>query len=184
MMTAPPKGRNPICKGGLLVSLLTLSMVLCTSFPTFSQELFEGSKFIEDPDGTYRIEMRMPEADLQAISEELQARKKKRQVEGNEATINMSYTVIENALIGRRPFGRIRYNIHLELDGDHLSAHFKDFSFKKIERSARYGKLEEVGGRPKDMISAKELLSDTQWQIIRWKTEGVVQRKVAMISSG
>ena len=166
-----------------MTSILTVALIFLISLPTYSQELFEGSKFIEEPDGSYTIRMVVPDADLEAISADLQSRRKKRKVENDEAVINMSYTVIEQALIGRRPFGRVRYNIHLKRDGDELSAHFKDFSFRKIERSARYGKLEEVPGKPKDMTSARDLLSDNQWQIIRWKTEGVVQRKVAMISS-
>lgn len=170
-----------ICQAGILLKICGLVLLTFGPRVTQAQNLWEGSQFIEYPDSSYQVKILAPTADLKAITKELQPKRKKTKILENEAILSMTYVVYEHAAIGQRSFGRIRYKINIKKDGSLLIGHFKDFTFKKIERSARYGKLEEVG-RPKQLFNAKDHLTKAQWEIIRWKTEVVVQRKVAAMS--
>jgi len=180
MSTINPNERDRFHSRDLI---FIISLVLfSTHSPLLSQELWPGSQFIERPNATYHIEIFPINNDLSSIAANLQTKKKKIQVSENEALIDMTFVVYESAAIGKKPFGRIRYKIQLNQDSNRLTCLFKDFAFRKIERNARYAKLEEVGGRPKDISTVKQSLTKTQWEIIRWKTEGVIEQKIAIIS--
>ncbi len=149
----------------------------------YSQELWKGSEFIESPDGIYETRFSLVESDLTPIAQELQPSRRKYKIIEDSAVIEMSYVVYEAAAIGERPFGRIRYIINLNQMGDFLDCRFENFTFKKIERNPRYAKLEEVRGRPVEISAAKKSLSKDQWKIVRWKTELVMERNLASLSS-
>lgn len=141
------------------------------------------SAFIEEPDGEYHVTIKSDDRPMEEIVKQLQPKKRKYKIEGESASIAMTYVVYEKAILGTRPFGRIRYNIELQRDSEHLNCSFKDFTFHKIEKSARYAKFEEVRGKPKGIASAKQQLDETQWSILRWKTDGVLNRKIDIISA-
>ncbi len=167
----------------LFSTILSLWLSFSFQLTVAQQLLWEGSEFIETPDEVYEVQLILPNADIETIARDLQPRNKKYRLAENEVVINMSFVVYEAAAIGERPYGRIRYKILLQQRENKLSCIFKDFTFKKIERNARYAKLEEVGGRPIAISTAKSRLSEDQWSIVRWKTEFVLERKLATLSS-
>lgn len=167
-----------------LGQLLALALFLNFQMPAAtSQDRWSGSAFIEQPDSSFSVIIPATSKNLVEISKQLQPKSRKCKITENQATLAMTYLVYESAILGNRAFGRIRYNIVIteEEEGYHCS--FQDFTFRKIERSPRYAKLVEVGGKPKDIATMKGSLSETQWSIIRWKTEGVINRKINTISS-
>lgn len=168
---------------GILLLILTFPLLCLKSYSQDSHEQWAGSAFIEEPNGSYNTHFKIPEENLETIARSLQPKKKKFRVEGDMALIEMTYAVYEKAVLGTRPFGRIRYNIILKQDDQGLACSFQDFTFRKIERNPRYAKLEEVRGKPKMISTVRNDLSDAQWSILRWKTEGVINRKVSIISS-
>ncbi|MEQ9425087.1 MAG: hypothetical protein RJQ09_11755 [Cyclobacteriaceae bacterium] len=129
----------------------------------------------------YQVSYESTEKSLEALALTLQDKKKKVNLNEEKAIIEMDYSVYEDAMVGTRPFGKIRYQIILELLNEELICTFQDFTFRKIERNPRYGKLEEVKGRPKPLSSIHGKLNEVQIGIVRWKTESVIKSKLALL---
>lgn len=156
-----------------LYMVLVLLMVIQVSY---AQHFPHVQSILDHPEGEYSIKINSYSGSLTFIAESLQPKKSKRKIKGDEAVLDMSFRVYQRAAVGKRPFAKIRYKIHLQDNGTSVACTFSDFNFKKYERSARYGRMIEEKGKGEAISSVEAELNEVQWGTVRWRMDQEVAK--------
>ncbi len=133
--------------------------------------------------GTFETRLYMPNADVEEISQTLQSKRKKREVNGDVARLDHSFVLYQQSAYGKRPFGKVYYQLELQKSGNHLICRFADFRFREYKRSARYGRMMEVRSEPKSVESMQAELNEVQWGTLQWRMERVMGEQLRTILS-
>ncbi|MFY0685830.1 MAG: hypothetical protein JXQ90_01625 [Cyclobacteriaceae bacterium] len=154
-------------------TIICLSLLLWALVPK-AQELPERLEFVLHTNTSIKL-----------LASELQRNKRKIEHTSVGAMIDMSYLVYEQAMAGKRPFGRVQYQIELRENSDHVKCVFKDFKFQRYVKSARYGRMVPVGGTQNDPGSQrlKYALNEIQLGLIEWKTDWIITKKMERLSA-
>ena len=158
---------------------LRLSMVLVWLVAiqvSYAQHFPRVQSILDHPEEIYAFTIANDTGSLQSIAEKMQPKKHKRKLQDDQATLQMSFRVLQRVAIGNRPFGKIRYKIRLQEFNGLIICTFTDFNFKKFERSARYGRMMEVKGRGEKIGDLEKSLNEVQWGTVRWRLEQEVGR--------
>ncbi|MDW3191213.1 MAG: hypothetical protein R8G66_02575 [Cytophagales bacterium] len=156
-----------------LYMVLVLLMVVPAAY---AQHFPHVQSILDHPDGEFSIKLNTYSGSLASIAEAIQPKKNKMKMQGDEASLDMSFRVFQRAAVGNRPFAKIRYKIHLRDNGSSITCTFSEFNFKKYERSARYGRMIEEKGNGVAISSAEANLNEVQWGMVRWKMDQEVAK--------
>ncbi len=147
------------------LSVLTLIIPLLLGSQVYGQSLWKESEFIEFPDGTYEFKITHP--DFKSIISAFAPGKKDMDIIDDGVVIHKSFVVYEKVLIGKRPFGKIRYDVLIREDDGNATCQFANYRFSRYERSARYARMME-SRQSTGIHNAKVKLNEVQWGTIRW----------------